>query len=83
VVVLVRFVVTIKSEQLNKDDLRLLLQSIRDCEQKHFKDKEIFVGAEAPDLTTEKMTEIVKSIDPPYNYGPVVFKYRGEESERD
>lgn len=73
-----RVVVQVKSEQLNKDDLRLLLQVIRDCEQKNFKDKEIFVGAEAPDLTVDEMGEILKSIEPPYTYGPIIFKYKEE-----
>lgn len=67
--------VQVKSEQLNKEDLRFLLQAIRDCEQKNFKDKEIFIGAEAPDLTTDEMGEILKSIIPPFTYGPVIFKY--------
>ena len=67
--------VQVKSEQLTKEDLRLLLQAIRDCEQKNFKDKEIFIGAEAPELTSDEMGEILKSIKPPFTYGPVIFKY--------
>lgn len=70
---------SIKSEQLNKEDLRALLQTIRDCEMATFPDKEIYVSAEAPELSTEEMTEILTSIKPPYNYGPVIFKYAGEE----
>ncbi len=70
----------VKSTQLTKEDLRLLLQAIRDCEQKNFKDKEIFVGAEAPELTADEMAEIVKSIKPPFNYGPVIFKHVEEET---
>lgn len=67
--------VQVKSEQLTKEDLRLLLQAIRDCEQKNFKDKEIFIGVEVPDLTVDEMGEIIKSIKPPYNYGPVIFNH--------
>lgn len=74
--------VQVKSEQLKKEDLRLLLQAIRDCEQKNFKDKEIFIGAEVPDLTADEMGEILKSIKPPFTYGPVIFKYV-EPSERE
>lgn len=70
--------VQVKSEQLTKEDLRLLLQAIRDCEQKNFKDKEIFIGVEAPDLTIDEMSEILKGITPPYNCGPVIFKYVDE-----
>ena len=66
---------SVKSDQLNKDDLRALLQAIRDCEMATFPDKEIYVSAEAPELSTDEITEIVTSIKPPYNYGPVVFKY--------
>lgn len=67
--------VQVKSEQLTKEDLHQLLQAIRDCEQKNFKDKEIFIGAEAPELTSDEMGEILKSIKPPFTYGPVIFKY--------
>lgn len=66
--------VQVKSEQLTKEDLRLLLQAIRDCEQKNFKNKEIFIGAEAPNLTIDEMSEILKSITPPFNCGPIIFK---------
>jgi hypothetical protein len=78
-----KVVVAITSEQLDRDDLHLLLQAIRDCEQGHFKDKEIFVGVDVPDLTMDEMGEIVKGINPPYNYGPFIFKYKGDKSERD
>jgi len=70
--------VTIQSEKLSKDDLQALLQSIRDCEQKLFKDKEIYISAEAPELTTDEMGEILKKIRPPFTYGPVIFKYKEE-----
>jgi len=76
-----KITVQIKSEQLNKEDLRVLLQAIRDCEQKNFKDKEIFIGVEAPDLTTDEMTEILVSIKPPFAYGPVIFKYGRETND--
>ena len=70
---------SVKSDQLNKEDLRALLQAIRDCEMATFPGKEIYVSAEAPELTTDEMTGIVTSIKPPYNYGPVVFKYEEKE----
>lgn len=74
-----KVILQVKSEQLNKDDLRLLLQAVRDCEQKNFKDKEIFIRAEAPELTGAEMLEILTSIKPPYNYGPVIFKNLEQE----
>ena len=71
--------VSVKSDQLSKEDVRALLQAIRDCEMATFPDKEIHVSAEAPELSTDEMTEILTSIRPPYNYGPVIFKYSEEE----
>ena len=76
-----KITITIKSNQLSKEDLHLLLQAIRDCEQQYFKDKEIFVSAEAPELTTDEMGNILKNIRPPYAYGPVVFKYINKKGD--
>lgn len=70
---------SIKSDELDKEDLRALLQAIRDCEMANFKEKKIFVSVEAPDMTSEDMTDILTSINPPYDYGPVIFKYKKEE----
>lgn len=69
----------IKSEELNRDDVRLLLQAIRDCEQKNFKDKKIFVGVEVPDLTVDEMGEILKNINPPYDYGPILYRFKDKQ----
>ncbi len=63
--------VSIQSKQLSKEELRLLIQAIRDCEQKSFPDKEIFIWVGAPDLTREEMTQILTSIKPPYKHGPI------------
>jgi hypothetical protein len=71
---------SVKSDQLNKEDLRALLQAIRDCEMATFPDKEIYVSAEAPQLNADEMTEILTSIKPPYNYGPMIFKYAEKEN---
>lgn len=62
--------ITITSKQLSKEELRLLIQAVRDCEQKSFPDKEICIWINAPDLTKEEMTEILNSIKPTYKYGP-------------
>lgn len=66
---------TIKSDELDKDDLRALLQAIRTIEQTAFKEKKIYVSCEAPDMPTKDMAEVLSKIDPPYDYGPVIFKY--------
>lgn len=39
--------VTIESQQLTREELQLLIQGIRDCEQKSFPDKEISIWIEA------------------------------------
>lgn len=65
-----------QSEQLTKEELRCLIQSIRDCEQKSFPDKEISIWIEAPELTNAECSEILTSIKPPYKYGPAVFKFK-------
>jgi hypothetical protein len=75
-----RVKVIVQSEQLSKDDLRCLLQAIRDCEHSFFREKEIWISAEAPELSSDEMTEVLTSIRPRYEYGPVIFKY--ESSER-
>ena len=72
---------SIKSDQLNKEDLRALLQAIRDCEMATFPEKEIFVKVEAPDMSSSDMTDVLTSIKPPYNYGPVIFKYVDKEDQ--
>jgi hypothetical protein len=66
----------VKSRELNKEDIILLLQAIRDCEQKNFKYKEITIGVEAPDLSVDEMGEILKAVKPPFTYGPVIFKFK-------
>ena len=70
---------SIKSEQLNKEDLRALLQAVRDCEMSTFREKEIYVSVEVPDMSSADMTDILTSIKPPYDYGPVIFKYVDKE----
>jgi hypothetical protein len=71
--------IIIKSEQFNKDNLRLLLQAIRDCEQKNFEDKEIFITVDAPSLGIDEIGDILKSVRPPYNYGPIIYKVREDK----
>jgi len=65
--------VVVYSEDLTKDDLRLLLQSIRDCEQTSFPDKTIVVAVFVPELSTQEVTEILSQMKPPFKQGPVVL----------
>lgn len=57
-----------ESQQLTKEDLQRLIQSIRDCEIINFPDKEIAIWIEAPELSTEECEQILASIKPPYKY---------------
>ena len=59
---------SLESQQLTKEELRLLIQSIRDCEQKSFPDKEIAIWIEAPELSASECKQILASIKPPYKY---------------
>ncbi len=74
-----RVKVTIQSKELSRDDLRALLQAIRDCEQRFFKDKHIWVRVEAPELSSTEMAEVLTSITPRYEYGPVIIGRRPDE----
>ena len=66
--------VIIQSKALSKEEVRLLIQSIRDCEIKCFPNKEISIWVEVPELTMAECTEILASIKPPYEYGPIKFR---------
>ena len=61
--------VTIGSKELSKEELKLLIQSIRDCEQRSFPKKEIRIWIEAPELTAEEFAKILDSTTPPINMG--------------
>lgn len=65
--------IIIYSEDLNKEDIQLLLQRIRDCEQKSFPQKEMGVFLFVPELTTDEGTAIMSSIKPPFRHGPLVL----------
>ena len=71
-----RIKVTIQSDDLSRDNLRALLQAVRDCEQRIFKEKQIWVWVDAPDLSSTEMAEVLTSISPPYEYGPVIIDRR-------
>lgn len=64
---------TFHSQQLDKEELRQLIQAIRDCEQRSFRDKEISIWIEAPQLSRSESNEILASIKPPYSF-QVIFK---------
>ena len=64
--------VVIYSEDLTREDIQLLVQSIRDCEQKLFPQKEIGIFLFVPELTTEEGITIMTGIKPPFKFGPFV-----------
>lgn len=69
--------VHISSEQLDTEDIRALLQAVRDCEKANFPDKVISIIVEVPELTSDVCKELLTSIKPPFDYGPMIFK-RGD-----
>jgi len=66
--------ISVRSDQLDKEDVRALLQAIRDCERATFPNKEIFISCEVPEMTEDDTTDILNSIRPPYRYGPLVLR---------
>ena len=72
---------SLESQQLTKEDLRRLIQSIRDCEQESFPDKEISIWIEAPELSARECEQTLASIKPAYKYkyGPFQFRKPKEE----
>jgi len=65
---------SLTSDQLDKEDIRALLQAIRSCEMATFPEKEIYIMVEVPDLSEDETGEIFRSIKPPYGLGPFSFK---------
>ncbi len=65
--------IVIFSDELTKEDIRLLLQAIRDCEQKLFSNKEIGIAAFVPELTHQECEQLLTEIKPPFKYGPVAM----------
>lgn len=66
----------LQSEQLDKEDLRTLLQAIRLCEMATFPSKEIYIKVEIPELSTDEVTKILTSIKPPFKWGPKIIPLR-------
>ena len=60
---------SLESEQLTKDELQDLIQSIRDCELESFPDKKISIWIESPGLSASECKQILASIKPPYKLG--------------
>ena len=58
--------IVIYSEQLVKEDIQILLQAIRDCEQKYFKNKEVGIAVFAPALSKGQCQELISNIAPSF-----------------
>lgn len=56
--------IVIYSEQLAEEDIRILLQAIRDCEQTYFKNKEVGIFIRVPALSQEQCQKILSNIKP-------------------
>lgn len=59
---------------LSKDELGHLLQSIRSCEQAYFRDKELFIWVDCPELTTAEVKGLLTNIKPAFDHGPYIVK---------
>ena len=70
--------IVIFSDELTKEDVQLLLQAIRDCEQKVFSDKEIGIAVFVPEITHQECAQILTGIIPPFKYGPIAMGARNE-----
>lgn len=70
--------IRIKSEQLTKEALHALLQAIRSCEVSTFPEKPISISIIAPELTVKETTNLLTSIDPPYDFGPIIISPESE-----
>jgi hypothetical protein len=66
----------LESDELDKEDLRALLQSVRDCEIKNFPNKLISIMMYVPELSEDDTKGILTSIKPPYEVGPMVFRFK-------
>jgi hypothetical protein len=66
--------IVIYSEELAQGDIQLLLQAIRDCEQKHLADKEIRIAVMVPDLKAVDCARILNAVKPPFKHGPILFQ---------
>ena len=58
--------IVIRGEDFAGEDLRLLLQGIRDADQKFSPEKQIFMVVSAPELTAQECVEILSSLKPPF-----------------
>ena len=65
-------IITIRSSQLDKDDLGKLLQSLRDCEQANFPDKVISIIIEVPEMPSKESLKILNEIKPAFREGLVI-----------
>ncbi len=71
-----RTVLIIDSDQFVKEDVRALLQAVRDCEQANFPDKQLNISVEVPWLSVDVVQELLTGIKPPFKHGPMIFKRR-------
>jgi len=58
--------IIIRGRELSTDDLKKLLQAIRDCEQESFPDKKLHMFISLPYLTAAEGADILRSIRPPF-----------------
>ena len=61
--------IIINCPDVSKEEVRLMLQAVRDCEQQHLLDKRLFVWIDTrPELTMEESKDLLASIRPPWSF---------------
>lgn len=75
--------IVIYSDKLEKEDIRLLLQGIRDLEQKLFPQKEMGIFLFADELTTQEATAIMTNLKPPPKFEPLALGGKAKEDLND
>jgi len=56
--------ISVRSDQLDKEDVRALLQAIRDCERATFPEKQTYVSCVIPEMNKKDLKNILDSIRP-------------------
>jgi len=70
----VKVKLSVRSDQLDKEDVRALLQAIRDCERETFPYKEIYVSCEVPEMNRGDLKNILDSIRPPFEFRSLIVR---------
>lgn len=68
----------VASDFLSKEEIRALLQAVRDVEQANFPNKQIMILLLAPKLSAAECKDMIESIRPPFTGAPPMVIPRRE-----